>query len=294
MADETKAPFPNSPAPPLRAARLARAIRSYREERGWTISAAAERLGWNRLKIGRQERGDTRPSAHDIVRLADAYDLSDEARVTLLDLVATAETHGWWKAYRDDELMGGNYISYEDEASAIRAWHRGVIPALLQTEDYVRGALQRPIDQTTAARTEQIIQVRMTRKLVLTRPGAPTYHAVIEEAALRRPASPNPRVMAEQIAAILTAAQRDNVTVQVVPISTGTLGVDEAFMLLDFDNDLDLPVVATDGLQHNLIATEREHLDIYTLAWDRINEVTLTPEDSRTFLTDVKREWMNQ
>lgn len=280
-------PFP-SDVPPLRRARLARELRRYREQRGWSINEAGRHLGWNALKVGRQERGATKPAAGDIQRIAAVYELSDVERHRLLDLLATVDTHGWWRTY-SDEIRGDTYISYEDEASSIRAWHRGFVPALTQTEAYVRSMLAHPLVHLTLEQVEQVVQIRMTRKLVLSRPIAPAYHAVIEEAALRRPTSTDHRVMANQMADLHQIATRDNVTVQIVPISATPVDVDEAFMLLDFTADP--TIVVTDGLRHSLISPDPAAVELYTVAWSRITEAALTPEDSQTFLLDRQKEW---
>lgn len=285
MADSSSRSY----APPLRVARLARAISGYRADKGWTIQEAAENLEWNRFKIRRQETGQTLPSTRDIAALARVYGLTDEDQVMLLDLVATAETHGWWRAYHDPDLVGGNYISYEDEAAQIKTWHMGVVPALLAEEDYVRGMLDR--HGVAPDRAEQIVEIRVRRQLILSRANAPRYHAIIEESVLRRPVSAERRVMAAQMRALLEASHRDNVTVQIVPTHAGVIGRSEAFMLLDFANPLDPPVVTADGFEQTLISPDPDHVRTYNLNWDQIADAALNPEESRRFLGDMEKEW---
>lgn len=286
-------PFPTD-APPLRRGRLGRALRGYRERKGLKVKQVAERLGWNPLKISRQERGETKPWPEDILQLAEVYGLSDRERHGLQDLLATVDTHGWWRTYRADELMGGVYISYEDEATSIRAWHRGVVPALAQTEGYVRGILSHPLSETSPDRRETMVQVRMTRRLILSRdePPRPTYHAIIEEAALRRPVTSDGQIMADQMSALRDLSDRDNVTIQIVPTRAAVVDVDEAFILLTFAADP--TVIVTDGLQHNLISPDPGAVDLYTVAWERITRAALSPDDSRAMLGDLETEYKTQ
>lgn len=282
-------PYPTRKPLPFRRARLARALRDHRLQRGWSMTEAADALGWRPLKVSRQERSETLPSPADLIHVAEVYALTGVQRVELLELLATVDTHGWWTAYTDDPLMGGAAISYEDEASNIRAWHRGVVPALAQTEEYIRAMVARPLASMTRTQADQIVQVRATRKLILSRPDPPTYHAIVEEAALRRPVSADPAVMAAQIAAMRDLGQRDSITIQVVPLDSGLIEVDEAFVLLDYDDDP--PVVVSDGLQHSLITADPATVDLYTLAWGRVADAALTPEDSQTVLDTISKEW---
>lgn len=281
-------PFPTD-VPTLPRARLARELRAYRLRSGFSeINDAAAALGWNPLKVGRQERGATKPSPGDINELAAAYQLSGSERVNLLNRVSTVDTAGWWRNYRSERMSV--YISYEDAATKIRAYHRGVVPALLQTEAYIRGMLAHPLTETDPVTADQIVQVRVMRRLVLSRPDSPpAFHAVIEEAALRRPAHQDRQLMADQMAALRDLAERQNITIQVVPIAAGLVDVDEAWMLLDFADDP--PVVVTDGLQHSLISPDEAAVGLYTLAWDRVVAAALTPEDSLDVLDQYQKEW---
>lgn len=282
-------PFPTD-VPELRRARLARALHGYRVRAEFTsVTAAARALGWSDQKVGRQERGATKPSAQDITTIAGAYRLSDQEQVDLLRLLATVDTHGWWHEF-GGEQAGGPLLSYEDEAVRCRAWHRDVVPALLQTEMYVRAMLDRPLTTLTPEQVEQIVQVRMMRRLVLSRQPAPSYDAIIEEAVLRRPVG-GAQVMADQLGALLELAERPNITIQVVPIAdAGPLAtVDEAFQLLAFADDP--TVVVTDGLQHSLIEPDPAAVDLYTVAWDRVADAALTPEDSRGVLEKIRKEY---
>lgn len=89
----------------------------------------------------------------------------------LLALATEANQRGWWEDYAD--ALTPDYLEFlglEAEATAASEWHLGVIPGLLQTEEYARQIhldFQRAIP-TPPGIIEQRIQVRMLRQKILT------------------------------------------------------------------------------------------------------------------------------
>lgn len=282
-------PYPTRPPVPFRRARLARKFQEYRLRAGYaTHGAAAAALGWKQTKVGKQERSENLPSPGDVWRIAEVYRLDGGERDELLRLLATVDEPGRATS-ADDALMGGAAISYEDVATKIRQWHRAFVPALVQTENYIRAMTARPLSPPAADYMDQIVRIRATRTRVLFRDDAPSYHAVVDESALRRPVCDDPRVMAEQVTALRDLGTRENITIQVVPRDAVLVEVDEAWALFDYDDDP--PAVAGDGLRRSLITVDPATVDLYNLAWDRVTGAALSPEDSRDTLYMISKEW---
>ncbi|MCZ9344372.1 DUF5753 domain-containing protein, partial [Streptomyces sp. TRM76130] len=106
-------------------------------------------------------------------------------------------------------------------------------PGHLQTRAYAEALLaERGL---TAERMRRVVDLRMERQeRMLDGTGRPTVTLVLDEAAIRRQIG-GPAVFSEQLGHILSFAERDGVSVHVLPFEAGahysTLG---SFVLLHF------------------------------------------------------------
>ncbi|MDG4800998.1 helix-turn-helix transcriptional regulator [Micromonospora sp. WMMD980] len=217
---------------------LGRLLRQYRTEAGVTLDAAAEALEYSRQKIWRIECGMGAVRVLDVKAMCELYGVSDELADAMKGLAAETKSKGWWHAYGDAvpswfEL----YVGLESAAASLRQYQETVIPGLLQTHEYIR-ALAR-IDQPAATdeEREHAVQVRLQRQNLLSRrlPQPPTLDVILSEAVLRRRVG-GLGVMTGQLAGLLEASEKSNVSVRVVPLSAGPhLGaVAGSFVILDF------------------------------------------------------------
>src|SRR5262249_7749050 len=113
-------------------------------------------------------------------------------------------------------------IGLEEAASLIRGYDPQSIPGLLQTPDYARASVTTGFPNATDEEIARRVELRLARQHILNRPEPPRLWLVIAETALRRPAAPaGPDVMRAQLDALIQAAQRPNVTLQVLPFAAG-------------------------------------------------------------------------
>ncbi|GAA3355524.1 hypothetical protein GCM10020366_16000 [Saccharopolyspora gregorii] len=92
--------------------------------------------------------------------------------------------------------------------------------------------------------------------------------------------------MRSQAARLLEEAQRENVTLQVIPFGTGLhAGVVGAFTLLEYDGEPSL--VGMEQLGASLLLDEDEHIRMYVDAWQSLQAVTLSPADSLELVRDL-------
>jgi hypothetical protein len=110
----------------------------------------------------------------------------------------------------------------------------------------------------------------MGRQALLTGPQPTHLWAVLDEAVLRRPAG-RPGVMRRQLQQILQAAERPNVTIQVIPFSAGAhAAAGGPFSILRFA-ERDLPdVVYLEQLTSALYLDKRETVDHYMAVMERL------------------------
>ncbi|WP_189237969.1 helix-turn-helix domain-containing protein [Planomonospora parontospora] len=274
-------------SPTVRLRRLARELRRMREESGLRPEDAAARLGWSRSKVSRIETGRTRAGLTDVASICDLYGVGSSARAGLLQLAKEARQRGWWTAYAD--VFTGSYIGLEDEAALIRQWEVQLVPGLLQTEEYARTVIRagRP-EPHNADDIQRRVMARMARRTLLSRPDAPELHAVLDEGVVRRPIGGR-ETMREQLEALLAAARRPNVTIRILPYSAGAhAGLEGAFTVLSFPEEIDPDVAYVEGTAGDIYVESSEQVDRYSLAFARICEVALSPEDSVGLIAEAK------
>jgi hypothetical protein len=127
----------------------------------------------------------------------------------------------------------------------------------------------------------------MGRQALLTGPNPTHLWAVLDEAVLRRPAG-RPGVMRRQLQQILQAAERPNVTIQVIPFSAGAhAAAGGPFSILRFA-ERDLPdVVYLEQLTSALYLDKRDTVDHYMAVLERLCVEALPAEGSLKMIRDL-------
>ncbi|MEU7749682.1 helix-turn-helix transcriptional regulator [Nonomuraea sp. NPDC049158] len=277
--------MPSTYSPTVRLRRLSRELRRMREEKGLTPDAAAAQLGWSRSKVSRIETGRTMASRSDVAAVCDLYGANSSERAGLIQLASEVRQRGWWTAYAD--VFTGSYIGLEDEAALIRQWEVQLIPGLLQTEDYARTVISMHRPEGDAQRR---VMARMARRTLLSQPNAPSLNAILDEAVLRRPIGGR-RVMHEQLEALLIAARRTNVTIQVIPYQAGEhAGLEGAFTILSFSDENDPNVAYVESTAGDIYIESTEQVERCTLIFERIRGAALSPEDSLRLISRTKED----
>lgn len=186
-------------------------------------------------------------------------------------------------------------VEVERKARMIQEYESYQIPALVQTENYMRaGALaRRPMFTEDAL--DRIVALRMTRQQVLELDGTqlalenPMHRlwAVIDESALRRTLG-GPEIMKEQYEHLVSKAQQANITVQVIPDSKGaTCAYGRAFTILTPESNS--PIVYLEDFRSAHYIRERDEVAQYVLAFDHLRASALDDHAS----IDLIREYIN-
>ena len=154
-----------------------------------TGGTVAKALGWSPAKISRYELGQSSFPLDEVEKLLDFYEVTEPRRGQLLALAEEANQRGWWEDYADaltPEFM--EFIGLEAEADTMAHWQVGVVPGLLQTEEYARrlNAGYQSVIPTPPGILERLVRVRMIRKELLTRDPPLQLSVVIDEAVLLR------------------------------------------------------------------------------------------------------------
>jgi transcriptional regulator with XRE-family HTH domain len=194
-------------------------LRMERLARGWTLRDLGERTGYASGQLSRAENSRRPPTA----ALAIAVDK------------AMPELGGWFSAnYEASRAWAPGWfrpwIPKELAATVVREFALGVVPGLLQTEQYA-AALFNVAPDATPDRTAERVTARMARqRKFFARQPAPVLLAFMDELVLRRDAGPG--VMAGQVRHLVKMAREPAVTIQLIPamLHAGLLG---SIMLAD-------------------------------------------------------------
>lgn len=284
-------PMPQPHSPTVRGRKVASELRRLREQAGLSAEQAAAHLGegWSRYKVIRLETAKTKPTVTGITAMLDLYGVDSGTRAALIDLAKNAWRRGWWTDYSD--VFRGSYVALEDDAAQIDEWSPQVIPGLLQTDEYARKVI-RAGWQGDEAGVQRRVMARMTRKALLGRkdPPAPELTAILDEAVLRRPIGSRD-VMRDQLHALLAAARRPNVTIQVLPFEVGThAGLDGPFILLGFPEDI-APDVAYVGTRiGDGYAESAEVVRTLRVDFEALQSAALSPEGSLERIAAMTKE----
>ncbi len=263
--------------------RLREAKRISPEEAGYVIRASHSKI--SRLETGRVSFKD-----RDIVDLLTLYGVTDESqREEIRGLAARANNPGWWHDYSDMlATWFEDYLGLEEAAVEICTYEAQFVPGLLQTEDYASAVIL--LEYSNPKEISRRVSLRMARQAILSGPDPTSLWAVLDEAALRRPIG-GVRAMRAQLEHLIEMAQQPNVTIQIMPFTSGGhAAAGGSFSVLHFA-EIDLPdVVYLEQLASAQYLDKQDVVGTYVEVLDRLRVEAATPADSLETLQARLRE----
>jgi hypothetical protein len=276
---------------------LGRHLKAAREGAALSLEAAARALEWSKAKMYRIEAGQVPLRTHDVIAMCSVYRCDAELRDALLGLSAEAKAKGWWHAYGDAipawfEL----YVGLEAAASRLRKFEAGLVPGLLQTEDYA-AAVAHATPGRPQSEVDKLVALRMERQQLLTRHMPPPIRldVILDEAVLHRPIGDRAG-MRRQLTHLASMAQGPRTTIRVLPLGTGPhlASIAGNFMIMEFPAAVTGPVEPTTIYSENL--TGALYLDkpgevaAYDAAWGTLGELALDPGASADLISSINEE----
>jgi transcriptional regulator with XRE-family HTH domain len=272
----------------VRERRLARSLRQLREGADLTIEEVAEKLEISASTVSRMETAQVGVRPRDLGFLLDMYEVSGPERDQLLQIARERRQQRWWQEYAD--LPNFTLAGLEDDASTIVQFSALLVPGLLQTEAYARAVLEairldaKPID------IERRLELRIHRQALLTRKDAPEYWVVLDEAAVRREVG-GPAVMAEQLGQLIELSRLPNVTLQVLPFTSGEHpAMDGDFTILHYRESADPDVVYIENTGGDMYLEEREVARRYNKLFDHLRAAAQNPGESIRTLGSIQSQ----
>jgi transcriptional regulator with XRE-family HTH domain len=255
-------------------------LRRLREASQISPEDAAYVIRASHSKISRLETGRVSFKDRDIVDLLTLYGVTDEAqREEIRGLASRANRPGWWHDYSD--MLADwfeDYLGLEEAAAQIRTYEAQFVPGLLQTEDYASAVML--LEYSNPKEISRRVSLRMARQAILSSAEPTSLWAVLDEAVLRRPIG-GVRAMRAQLKHLIEMAQQPNVTIQIMPFTSGGhAAAGGSFSVLHFAED-DLPdLVYLEQLASAQYLDKPEVVGTYVEVLDRLRVEAATPADS--------------
>ncbi|MEV5983779.1 helix-turn-helix transcriptional regulator [Streptomyces sp. NPDC052051] len=186
-------------------------LRRLRDERGWTQDELGEHMGYSGTHISAVETGRRSPTARFSQSADKAFGTGD-----------AFDRQG--RAVRNTALLEGfpEYVPHELRAAEIRLFELGIVPGLLQTQEYAAaitaGAVRR--GAITEQQAEERLELLARRQASLERTPPPMVFVVMDESCLMRPVG-GPGIMARQLDRLTEFAELPSTVLQVAPYSLG-------------------------------------------------------------------------
>ncbi|QNE76797.1 helix-turn-helix domain-containing protein [Streptomyces finlayi] len=277
--------------PTVRRRRLATLLIELREQAGKTPEAAAERIGCHRTKINRIENARLGISLGELRDLLTFYGVEDASQVDeAVSLAQRSREPGWVQRAGLARPSYADFIDYEQTADYIRSYQSSLIAGLLQTPDYARAVLSAAPSTLGHDEVEALVTARIRRQEVLQRSEPPRLCVIAGEASIRLQVG-GTQVMRKQLDHLATMAEQAGVEVQIIPDRAGAhAGLAGSFVLFGFPNPSFSDVVCVEHRTGTLYMETPEETEEYTLIFDSLRSIALSPGDSLDVIAKVRQE----
>ncbi len=280
-----------TPSPTVRRKRLGIELRRLREQANLTCEDVGQRLECSGTRISRMETGRISVRPGDVRELLEVYGVTGAEADSLVQLAREARRKGWWHTYgRVLPTWFEPYIGLESEAVRLRDFQPLVMPGLLQTEDYARAVLRAAPHAGSSAEIDRQVALRMERQNILGQASPPEVSVVLSESVLRVDVG-GPAVMRPQLRRLADAAERPNITLQVLPFTTAAhVHPVSPFTMLEFPDAADPTVVYLEHLTGSLFLENEDEVRRYRVVFDHLRAEALGTSQSAGLIARVAAE----
>ena len=285
-------------SPTLRRWDLGEDLRRIRESLGKTIEEVSADLmaqygtGFSAAKISRLETGSRRANPRDVLDLCAYYGVDATERERLIGLAKAVRLENRLQSVR---MAYPEYVALEARARTLHVYEPMFVPGLLQTYEYHRSTYEMmrkaSLEQDVSEDAfKDMAQVREERKRRMAGSDALTINAVIDENVIHRRVGSD-RIMAEQLNHLLDVSGQPNVTLRVVPMSTGLYpGCESAgFSMLGLGQAETTKEYACylEGLVASVWAERASDLATVTSVFAHVESIALDPQQSHELIADA-------
>lgn len=265
-------------------------MRKLRAQKGLTLEEAGRLVGVSKATVSRYETQAGPVKWLVIDALCREYGATDAERRAVVNLAKNAKEQGWWSSFADSIPESMNLLlTLEDEAVRESHFCCVYVPGLLQTREYST-ALQKANDVPLApVEIERLVDIRMKRQEILSRPRPPRLWAILDESVIRRVVG-SPQAMKRQLDRLLDANESPHITLQILPFSKGAHAAALGSFVIIGGLEPALDVVYVDFHTGSLFLEQEEELEKYRLAFEYLRAQALDMEASSAMIYDARKE----
>ncbi|GHH35593.1 transcriptional regulator [Lentzea cavernae] len=258
------------------------AVRNIIERNGLTHRKLAEGLGWDEAKLSDMVRGKGGVTEADLMQLLGFCHVEPLEIRYLVGLFRETRECGYLKLPDGPPDQVPTLLTQERLANEITVWSMNLIPGHLQTADYMRAVIEAEA-RKDAVDYEKVIAAKLERRNLFH--WSRTFVFYMHEQALRLPVG-GPDVMEDQYLHLLMMAQRDYITVRIVPTAIGAhAGVSGSFLRLGYEKFE--PVVFLEGKNSGLFLEDAKSLAIYASVLKVLDAQAMDPEQSMALINSI-------
>jgi transcriptional regulator with XRE-family HTH domain len=255
-------------------------VRHAIEQTGMTHRKIAEELGWDEAKLSDLVRGKGGVTQADLERLLGYCRVPPLEARHLIALFHETRENGYLKISDGDQVP--TLLTQECLSNEIMVWSMNLIPGHLQTVDYMRAVIEGEARKKSVD-YEKVIAAKLERRNLFLR--GRTFVFYIHEQALRLPVGGRD-VMEDQYLHILMMAQRDDITVRIVPTAIGAhAGVSGSFLRLGYEKFE--PVIFLEGKNSGLFLEDAKSLAVYASVLKVLDAQAMDPEQSMALINSI-------
>lgn len=190
--------------------KVGRQVRQLREAQGISQEQLSRSMTVEPAMLSAIERG-IRGCKPEYAQQIDQA-LNTEGKIARL-LDSTLNTGSGLAAWAHD------VVQLQQQASEIRQFQLGLVPGLLQTEEYARTMLRGGQPHDTETEIEEQVQTRIRRQDLLERDKPPVLLVVLDHSVLFRPVGGH-EIMGRQLGHLMALSDSPYIVIQVVPTRT--------------------------------------------------------------------------
>ncbi|MBB4907766.1 helix-turn-helix domain-containing protein [Actinophytocola algeriensis] len=280
---------------------LGAALRQAREDRELLLRELAAMIKRDIGVVSRWETGDRAPKPEQVAQILTKLEVDGERYDEIMTLAYGTNESQWVAISLPEQRQQlAALVDWEHRASRIVEVAPLLIPGILQTSDYIRGIM------TAAGVPEDEIALRVASRLgradAITRRKPADLLVLLGHAALNQDIGGR-ATMLGQLDHLLEMAARPNIELRIVPDHRGWHpGLDGRFVLIDAARPASARRAAVMSASIVFVATRRSDLMLheeqdvaaYRRALDQVLDVSLAPEPSAKFISEVRKRMEKQ
>jgi len=262
---------------------IGRQLAGWRDERELSLTEAGQRVGFSSAKLSMMENAVQPSAAVDIMALGYVY------KVPTAEWQAVVLRAQYAEQLRTRALNTVNFDPAADfanlvfEATVLRTFTTGFVPALLQLPDYAHFAVR--VDDPYRAALQAAVRDSWSSRLCDKDPL--NVQAVFPESVLR-PVVGGPRVMKAQLLHLMEMSEQGTVSVQVVPRGAGAYpAMGSPFTLLSFPHRQHNDVAYLETFIKGEYVEDPGHTEQCARRFARLREIALEPGESLELIAEA-------